>query len=432
MNPASLQSSNAAPATSPASLSSRGVHHRRETCRACGGLSLEPIVSLGPQPLANAFPAHTSEFASEARYPLDVVFCTDCALVQIVDVIDPAVLFGHYLYVTGTSDTIAEHNRRYARAVRDMLALDERDLVVEIASNDGSLLSCFRDLGVRTLGVEPAANIAEGARARGIETVSAFFDAELATHLRGSAGVARAVLANNVLAHVDDPGDFLRGCGALIGEGGLVVVEVPYAGEMLSRLEYDTIYHEHLSYFALGPLSRLAAGAGLCIRRVEHVPVHGGSIRVFFGLGSEDSSEVREALARERRGRLTSCDAWRQFGRDAARHAEETHALLEGLRRAGHRLGGYGAPAKGNTLLNFSRIGPELLPFTVDRNPLKVGRYTPGAHIPVRPVEALEAERPDVVLILAWNFADEIVRQQSAHAARGGRWMVPIPHPRFL
>lgn len=432
MSASSPPPSGAPAAPRPSGTTVAEVHRRRDTCRACGSRRLELVLALGPQPLANAFLASEEEFAGEARYPLDLVVCADCALVQIVDVIDPKVLFAHYLYVTGTSETIALHNRRYAERVRSLLGLESRDLVVEIASNDGSLLGCFRDLGVRTLGVEPATNIAEVARAHGLETVNAFFDAELAADLRQSAGPARAVLANNVLAHVDDPGDFLRGCGTLIADDGLVVVEVPYAGEMLARLEYDTIYHEHLSYFAVAPLSRLASDAGLCVKRVEHVPVHGGSIRVYFGKGSEDAPSVREELASEVERSLASVTAWQQFGRDAHRHAATTRALLERLAGAGKRLAAYGAPAKGNTLLNYCQIGTALLPFTVDRNPLKVGRFTPGMHLPVRPVEALDAERPDHVMVLAWNFAEEIMRQQAAHAARGGRWLVPIPEPRII
>lgn len=408
----------------------RPLHRRRETCRGCGGRSLRDFLSLGPQPLANAFLSGPAEFAAEQRFPLDVFYCADCRLVQLADVIDPATLFGHYLYVTGTSETIAQHNEAYARHTRDLLRLTPRDLVVEIASNDGSLLSCFRTLGIRTLGVEPAQNIAALASARGIETVNRFFNAEAGRELRVSAGEARAVLANNVLAHVDEPLDFLEGCRNLLAPDGLVIVEVPYARDMLERVEYDTIYHEHLSYFAIAPLSRMAAEAGLRIVRVDRVPVHGGSIRVHFGLGAGDAPAVGAAIAEEERAGVTAWASWEEFGRATARNREALVKQLEDLRARGARLAGYGAPAKGNTLLNYCRIGPELLPFTVDRNPLKVGLFTPGMHLPVRPVEALAEERPDHVLILAWNFADEVVRQQHEHRARGARFLVPIPSPR--
>lgn len=410
----------------------RPVHRRRETCRACGGRQLEPVLALGPQPLANAFLQDPADAVRERHFPLDVVICTGCGLVQLVDVIDPEVLFGHYLYVTGTSETIAAHNVAYASRVIELLGLTARHRVVEIASNDGSLLSCFKQRGVGTLGVEPARNIAQLARERGIDTVNAFFNSETARALRAEHGPAAAVIANNVLAHVDDPSDFLLGCRELLDEGGLAIIEVPYAGDMLERREFDTIYHEHLCYFALAPLSTLAAGVGMRIVRVERVPVHGGSIRVYFGAGAGDASDVSAMIAAERASGLTTEAGWRAFG-DAAKHIATTlHAVLADLRDRGHSLAGYGAPAKGNTLLNFAGIGPELVPFLVDRNPLKVGRWTPGTHISVRPVETLAQLQPDYVLILAWNFADEIMRQQSAHTARGGGWILPIPEPRVL
>lgn len=422
----------APPAGSPGAARRQPVYTRRETCRSCGGTRLETVLSLGPQPLANALLASPAEFAGERSFPLDLLVCADCALVQVADVIDPEVLFGHYLYVTGTSSTIAEHNRRYAREVGERLGLGARDLVVEIASNDGSLLSCFQALGTRTLGVEPARNIAEVARDRGIDTVSRFFAGDVAAELRAAYGPARAVIANNVLAHVDDPRDFLTGAGALIDERGLVIVEVPYAGEMLSRLEYDTIYHEHLCYFAIGPLSRLAAAAGLRIVAVDHVPVHGGSIRVSFALGRGEDPAIASLLAAERTSGVSAGAAWIRFGLEAQRHAERLRELLQRLRDEGATLAAYGAPAKGNTLLNYCRIGTDLLPFTVDRSPLKVGRFTPGMHLPVLPVQALDEQRPDHVVILPWNFAEEVMAQQRSHVTRGGRWILPIPEPRIV
>jgi hypothetical protein len=410
----------------------RPLYVRRQSCRICESGRLELVLSLGPQPLANAFLSGPEEFSAERRFPLDTLICAECGLVQIADVIDPEVLFGHYLYVTGTSETIAEHNRRYAATVRELLSLGPRDLVVEVASNDGSLLSCFQALPARTLGIEPASNIAMSARERGVDTVNRFFDASLAAELRARYGPARAVVANNVLAHVDDPRDFLKGARELISDDGLVIVEVPYAGEMLARLEYDTIYHEHLCYFALAPLSRLAADVGLRLVKVDRVPVHGGSIRVYFARGRGDESAVRSLLDEERRAGVTSPESWERFGRAAERHALELRELLERLTRERALLAGYGAPAKGNTLLNFCRIDRSLLPFTVDRNPLKVGRYTPGMHIPVLPVESLIASGATHVCILAWNFAEEIMRQQQAHADHGGHWILPIPHPRVI
>lgn len=410
------------------------VYHRRLHCRACGGQRLRRFLELGPQPLANAFPRDPSEFAAEQRYPLDVHYCETCSLVQVLDVIDPVVLFRDYIYVTGTSATIAEHNVRYAGAVVERVPLRAHDLVVEIASNDGSLLQCFASHGVRTLGVEPATNIAVMARAAGIETVDEFFEPDLARVLRRQHGPARAVIGNNVLAHVDDTAGFLRGFYELLADDGLAVVEVPYVGDLVDRLEYDTIYHEHLCYFSVTTLMRLCESVDLSVRAIEHVPVHGGSIRMYAGraatFGAHAADVVTEA-AGERSG-LTRFGTYERLAAAVEANRTALKSLLGRLRSGGRSVAGYGAPAKGNTLLNYCGITVDDLPYTVDRNPLKVGRYTPGTHIPVLPVETLLEHQPDYVLILAWNFADEIIEQQSAYRRRGGRFIVPIPEPRVV
>lgn len=411
------------------------AHRLRDTCRACDGRRLARFLELGPQPLANANLASPAEAAAEPRYPLDLYFCEDCALVQLLDVIDPEVLFRHYLYVTGTSETIARHNQAYARTVTELLALGGNDLVVEVASNDGSLLSCFRDLGVRTLGVEPATNIAQLARERGIDTVNEFFDEPAGAKLRSERGAARAVIGNNVLAHVDDTQGFLRGARSLIDRDGLVITEVPWAGEMLEKLEYDTVYHEHLCYFSIAALARLCEQAGLVLVRVDHVPVHGGSVRMYAGLPAHYGAHGAGVLAeieRERAMGLTSLSRWRQFARDVQEQRRALLSLLRDFASSGRTLAAYGAPAKGNTLLNYCGIDTELIPFTVDRNPLKVGTWTPGMHIPVLPVPTLLERQPDYTLILPWNFAEEIMSQQSEYRRRGGRFILPIPVPKIV
>ena len=372
------------------------------------------------------------EFAGERFFPLDVYFCETCSLVQLADVIDPEVLFGHYIYVTGTSETMAAHNHRYAESVVAELALGPADLVVEVASNDGSQLTCFAGLGVRTLGVEPARNIAEMARARGIDTVNRFFNSEAARDVRATYGPVSAVIGNNVLAHVDDTQDFLAGARSLIADRGRVIVEVPYAQDMLDRREYDTVYHEHLCYFSVTSLARLGSEVGLGVVRVDRVPVHGGSIRVWFAKDTPHATEVEQLMDGERRTGLTTFAAWEAFGRAASENRTAVRLLLEQLHGEGRTVAGYGAPAKGNTLLNYCGIDTALLPYTVDRNALKDGAMTPGMHIPVLSVDTLLARLPDYVLILAWNFADEIVRQQRQYQERGGRFILPIPAPRII
>jgi SAM-dependent methyltransferase len=366
---------------------------------------------------------------------LEVVLCSNCSLVQLVDVIDPEVLFSSYLYVTGTSDTMAAHNREYAATVLALLELGSGDLVIEAASNDGSLLKEFQRLGVAVLGVEPAKNIAAGANAAGVETVNAFFSIDTARKLRAERGAAACVLANNVLAHVDTPVGFLKAAKLLLRQNGVVCVEAPYLGEFVERLEYDTIYHEHLCYFSITALMRICEEAGLRIARIDRVAVHGGSIRMYaksLEHQGAHADDVQRAAREERTRGWTSLERFQTFARDVARQKDALLALLKRLKSEGKTLAAYGAPAKGNTLLNYCRIGPDLIPFTVDKNPLKVGLFTPGMHVPVLAATELVARRPDYCLILAWNFADEIQRQQAEYLARGGRFVLPLPEPRVL
>jgi hypothetical protein len=392
---------------------------------------VRPFLSLGPTPLANAFPKTTDDFADEPSFPLDVYYCETCSLVQLMDVIDPDVLFRNYIYVTGTSDTMAAHNLSYAQTLIDLLKLGPQDLVVEAASNDGSLLRTLASKGVRVLGVEPAENIASVARAAGVPTVCAFFNRSTAAAVRAEHGPARAVIGNNVLAHVDDTRDFLSGCADLLAPDGLVSIEVPYLGEFIERLEYDTVYHEHLCYFSVTALMHLADAVGLSIVRLDRVAVHGGSIRMYASRTRAEghAPAVRQMAQDEARAGFTTWHRYERFAADVGRSREALRALLADIHAAGKTVAGYGAPAKGNTLLNYCRIGTDWLPFTVDKNPLKVGRYTPGMHIPVLPVGTVLERQPDYLLLLAWNFADEIMRQQDEYRRRGGRFLLPVPQP---
>jgi hypothetical protein len=411
------------------------MHHVRSSCRVCGNQQLKRFLSLGPTPLANSFLSSPDQFADELSFPLDVYFCEDCTLVQLLDVIDPEVLFRNYIYVTGTSDTIARHNAGYASRVTELLKMSPDDLVVEVASNDGSLLREFQKHSVRTLGVEPARNIARMAEESGVETVNDFFCLGTAQQVHQSHGPARAVIGNNVLAHVDDTREFIQGCRHLISECGLVIVEVPYLGELVNRIEYDTIYHEHLCYFSVSSLLRLCESAGLSVVLMEHVPVHGGSLRMYAGAKERYPEHAADVVAWAEREREEGLASLTTFERLAARVAENRRALLElleKLRSEGKTVAAYGAPAKGNTLLNYCGIGQQLVSFTVDKNPMKVGLYTPGMHLPVLPVSALVEKRPDYVLILAWNFADEIMRQQAQYRELGGRFIIPIPQPEVV
>jgi hypothetical protein len=408
------------------------AHHKRTTCRICGGSELATFLELGPMPLANSFLRDAAQISAESAYPLDVCFCRSCSAIQTPDVIDAEVLFRDYIYVSGTSDTIASHYVEYSKSVVDALKMGKDDLVVEIASNDGSLLRAFQQHGVRTVGVEPAENIAETARAAGVDTVCEFFDSEVAGRVRSQYGPARAVVANNVFAHVDHTVDFLRGCKDLLAEDGRVVIEVPYLGELLERVEYDTIYHEHLCYFSISVMTRLCEEVGLSAVQVDHVAVHGGSLRFQAGRPEHYGGHAESVLAMmndEREKGFDDFATYEALARRVDQNRQDVRALLERLRDEGKTVAGYGAPAKGNTLLNWCGVGTDLLAYTVDKNPMKVGMLTPGMHIPVLEAGILLERQPDYVLILAWNFAEEIMRQQAEYRARGGRFITPVPTP---
>lgn len=411
------------------------IHTIRETCRGCNqAAGLRRFLRLGNQPLANAFLKTPDDFSEEKKYPLDVYFCEVCSLVQLVDVIDPSVLFRNYIYVTGTSDTIAKHNKEYASTVIEYMDITE-GLVAEVASNDGSLLKCFQAKGVKTIGIEPAANIAKMATDAGIETINSFFNYETSQIIRKSHGMADVVIGNNVLAHVDDTQDFLRGAKHLLKPNGLMIVEVPYLGEFMDRLEYDTVYHEHLCYFSITALLTLCDAAGLVITRIDHVPVHGGSIRVYAGSKEHykaHSEEVLKEADKEKASGLTQLNHYKEFANDVDINKNDLLSLLKGLKQQGKSIAAYGAPAKGNTLLNYCEINTDLIPYTVDKSPLKLDFYTPGMHLPVLPVETLLERQPDYVLILAWNFADEIIKQQQEYQARGGQFIIPLPKPKIV
>jgi len=411
------------------------IHKRRDDCRACRSTHVETFLDLGRQPLANALPDSPKAFAEELRFPLEVCLCTDCGLIQLIDVVDPEILFGQYLYLTGMSATMEAHHREHADSVIARLGLGRRDLVVDVASNDGSLLLAYQRRGHKTLGVEPAANVAEVARGRGIDTACVFFDPATARSLVDEHGHAAAVFANNVLAHVDDPRGFLEGLAIVAGDEGTVVVEVPYVRHLLDRFEYDTVYHEHLSYFSVTALAHLYATAGMRILGVERRPIHGGSLRIWARRDAHreghDPSLEREVQGERTLG-LADLGSLRNFAREVREHREALREMLLGLRSDGRTVAAYGAPAKGSTLLNYCDVGADVLDFTVDKNPLKVGRYLPGVHIPILHVDQVLARQPDHLLILPWNLEAEIRAQEQEYAVRGGRFVIPIPTPHVI
>lgn len=405
---------------------------KRKSCRGCGADDFILVLSLGETPLANSFLKEDDLKKPELVYPLDLYYCKRCHLLQLLEVVDPEILFNDYIYVTGTSEGISLHNTALADTITQRQKLTKSDLVVEIGSNDGSLLSCFQKYGIRILGVEPAKNIVSIAQEKGIETLNRFFDRECALEIQSIYGPANVVIANNVLAHVDDTIEFLKGIRTLLKPGGIVSVEVPYLIDMFENLEYDTIYHEHLCYFSILALMQIYARSGLSIIHVDRITVHGGSLRIFAASNSEvrdHHPEIYHLSENERRQGFTDGNTYLKFGTKVHENKVEVLCLIKNLKGRGKTLAGYGAPAKGNTLLNFCRITKEDIPYIVDMSPYKVGRYTPGSHIPVCPVNMLCEDQPDYTLLLAWNFKDEIMRQQSVYSSRGGHFILPIPKP---
>jgi hypothetical protein len=382
------------------------------------------------QPLANSFLAPGELDRPEARYPLVLCRCESCGHVQLSLTVPPEIMFRNYLYVSGTSDTIPVHFAEYARDVAQRF-VPRGGLVVEIGSNDGTLLRAFDRSSVRVLGVEPARNIARLANDAGIPTIDEFFSEDLARQIANEHGKAAAIIGNNVVAHIDDLHGLMRAAAGLLTDQGVLVVEFPYLVDLLDKCAYDTIYHEHLSYFSVTSIVDLVTRFDLHVVDVRRVSVHGGSIRVFISKHGSASSNVEQLLAFENETGLASGRPLQLFVTAVEGQRDALVRMLKEIRSRG-QLAGYGAPAKGNTMLNYCGIDTTLLEFIVDRSPLKQGLLTPGTHIPVAEPKRLLPSGIRDTLMLAWNFADEILKQQRDYRDAGGRFVIPIPVPRIV
>ncbi|GIH69069.1 class I SAM-dependent methyltransferase [Sphaerimonospora thailandensis] len=392
-------------------------------CRLCGSANLTGVVDLGATPPCERFLTADRLDEPEPTYPLHLRVCTDCWLAQLPRLITPEDTFTEYAYFSSYSTSWVEHARRFVA---------ERDprpgaFVVEVASNDGYLLQHVVERGVRCLGIEPSANVGQAARDRGVPTLTEFLTPEIGRRVRAEHGPADLVVANNVYAHIPDVVGFTRGLRALVADDGMVSVEVQHLLSLIELNQYDTIYHEHFQYYTVASAQRALASGGLTLVDVEPLPTHGGSIRLWARPHGEPGERVQEMLAREKAAGLHELSGYADFAARVARVRRDLLRFLIEAADVGRTVAGYGAPGKGNTLLNHCGIRSDLLPYTVDRNPYKHGRFTPGTRIPILPPERLAADRPDYVLVLPWNLREELTEQLSYVHDWGGRLVFPIP-----
>lgn len=402
-----------------------------DACRACGSARMMLFLPMGDHPPANMFVCPEEAAEQQPAFPLNAQACLDCGLIQVADQV-PEGFFRHYLYIPSGAVTMHGHFEGLARVLTDKAA---GGLIVDIGCNDGLMLGFANGLGAKTLGVDPAANLAKKAAENGVEVHVAYFGPETADELRAARGPASVISTTNTLNHIGDLVSFMDGIDRLLADDGWFVIEVPWGRDIILTNQFDNIYHEHMSEMSLKSLVRLAERTGMAVVDVTYLPVHGGSMRVFIrkaGAAGPPSDAVMQMLAAEDGAGMNDAAVYTDFADRARQAGADLRALLAGLKAEGKTIAGYGAPAKGNTLLNFFQIGPETLDFLVDRNPLKQGMLSPGMLIPILDVSAIDERKPDYLLVLAWNFFDEIRAQLADYETAGGRFILPIPTPNIV
>lgn len=409
------------------------------TCRSCFNSDLQPILSLGSTPLANALLRSDQLSAPEDVYPLDFVLCPNCSLVQITETVPPEKLFAEYFYYSSFSDTALQSAKDLAAKMIGLCNLNETSLVAEVASNDGYLLKYYQQEKIPVLGIEPATNIAAQAQEMGVPTLNKFFGIEAAEQVKVEHGQADIIHANNVIAHVADLHGVIAGMALLLKKDGVAIVENHYVKDLIDHVEFDSIYHEHLCYYSLTSFKNLFQRHNLEVVDVERIGVHGGSLRVFFqpadgpkSLSKQGAQRVEALLQEEQEWGVDSYDFYRNFGEKVHALREKLVQLLGQIKADGKRVAIYGASAKSTTLLNYFGISAADVDYVVDRSTAKQGHYTPGTHLPIFSPSKLVEDKPDFVLLLAWNLVEEVLAQQEEYRARGGKFIVPIPSVRIV